>query len=139
MAGFAENIPIGVFRGFGCGLSAIEEYENWLGRNVDYVLDFTPVAPASWEQFEEGRLAANNEGIGDQTVQVWQEQLGSRLLVLGVPACCMGTTWSQEAAGTNDAHWTALGERLISLGLGSCILRIGREFNGNWYNWKVLQ
>lgn len=29
--------------------------------------------------------------------------------------------------------------RLIGLGLGGALLRIGREFNGNWYPWQVAE
>ena len=39
----------------------------------------------------------------------------------------------------NDRTWEALGHRLIGLGLGSALLRIGREFNGNWYPWQVAE
>ena len=38
-----------------------------------------------------------------------------------------------------SAHWEALGSRLIGLGLGGALLRIGREFNGNWYPWQVAE
>ena len=71
--------------------------------------------------------------------------LGQRQLALGVPACCGasagsgGKTWADEANGVNDAHWKALGNRLIALGLGGALLRIGREFNGNWYPWQVAE
>jgi len=44
-------------------------------------------------------------------------------VALGVPACRRasagsgGRTWADEASGVNDAHWQALGNRLIGLGL----------------------
>jgi hypothetical protein len=72
-------------------------------------------------------------------VGAWEGQLGARTLVLSVPACVRGTTWQDEAAGRNDAHWTALGTRLVALGLGGSLLRVGREFNGSWYPWKVTE
>jgi hypothetical protein len=134
-----SSVPIGVYRGRGCGVSAIEGYETFIGGQVQKVLDFMIEKPASWAQFENGNLTSTVD------VSVWKGELGSRQLVLGVPACCGasagsgGTTWADEANGVNDAHWEALGNRLIDLGLGDALLRIGREFNGNWYQWQVTE
>src|SRR5271165_7041538 len=133
------SIPIGVYRGRGCGISAIGVYENFIGRQVQKVADFMAEQPTSWAQFENGNLTRTAD------VSVWQGVLGQRQLALGVPACCGasagsgGKTWADEANGVNDAHWKALGNRLIALGLGGALLRIGREFNGNWYPWQVAE
>ena len=59
-------------------------------------------------QFENGNLTSTAD------VSVWQNVLGQRQLVLGVPACCGasagsgGTTWADEANGVNDTHWEYL-------------------------------
>jgi hypothetical protein len=133
------SIPIGVYRGRGCGISAIGVYENFIGRQVQKVADFMAEQPTSWAQFENGNLTSTAD------VSVWQGVLGQRQLALGVPACCGasagsgGKTWADEANGVNDAHWKALGNRLIAVGLGGALLRIGREFNGNWYPWQVAE
>jgi hypothetical protein len=125
------SIPIGVYRGRGCGAAAIESYETFLGRQVDYVLDFMVESPSSWAQFEAGSLTTNTD------VSAWQGQLGTRTLVLGIPACCLDSGWADEAAGHNDSHWSALGSRLVSLGFSDAVLRIAREMNGSWYTWAV--
>jgi hypothetical protein len=136
MSGFAAHLPIGVYRGAGCGITAINQYEDFIGGEVNYVLDFMPDSP-TWEQFENGQLG-DNHGLSQNDVSVWAGGvLGNRKLVLAVPACVQGTTWAQEGGGTNDAHWLALGNRLINLGLGDSVIRIAREFNGWWYPWKV--
>lgn len=127
------SIPLGVYRGRGCGIGPINTYESFVGRQVVYVLDFMVEAPTTWAAFETGLLA------GTTTVAAWNGILGSRKLVLGVPACCMGTTWATEASGGNDAHWTALGNALVAAGLGNATLRIAREFNASWYPWKVTE
>ncbi len=129
----SASIPIGVYRGRGCGVAAIERYEGFLGRRVDYVLDFMLESPSSWAQFEAGHLTASAD------VSAWVGQLGARRLVLGVPACCMGAGWADEEAGRNDSHWKALGSRLVSLGLGDAVLRIAREMNAAWYRWAVRE
>lgn len=127
------QIPLGVYRGRGCGIAPINAYETFVGRPVDYVVDFMLETPTTWAQFERGALTTTVD------VSAWTGLLGARTLALGVPACCMGTTWAIEAAGTNDAHWRALGASLVTAGLGNAVLRIGREFNGSWYNWKVVE
>ena len=38
------SIPIGVYRGRGCGISAIGVYENFIGREVQNVVDFMGVS-----------------------------------------------------------------------------------------------
>jgi hypothetical protein len=133
------SIPIGVYRGRGCGIPAIGVYETFIGREVQMVVDFMIEEPTSWAEFENGSLTTTAD------VSVWQNVLGQRRLALGVPACCGasagsgGKTWADEANGVNDAHWEALGNRLIDLGLGGALLRIGREFNANWYPWQVKE
>ena len=159
----ASDVPVGVFRGRmgayvstgntaaltkvagmpptdGSPLSSIQAYETWLNKTVNYVLDFMIEAPATWTQFEQavvGTVAGT-----DLPLAGWGS-LGARKMMLGVPACAGasigsgGATWAAEAAGTNDTHWTALGNYLISNGYGNACLRIGREFNGGWYPWAV--
>jgi len=95
--------------------------------------------PTSWAQFENANLTSTAD------VSKWQGALGLRQLALGVPACCGasagsgGRTWADEASGVNNAHWQAPGNRLIGLGLGGALLRIGRGFNGNWYPWQIAE
>ena len=124
----------------GVPLSTIQKYETFLGRTVQYVLDFMIEAPTTWSEFETG--AVGTVSGTPQPLNGWGS-LGTRKLLLGVTACAGasigsgGATWAAEAAGTNDAHWTALGNYLISNGYSNACLRIGREMNGNWYPWAV--
>ena len=76
------SIPIGVYRGRGCGISAIGVYEDFIGRQVQKVVDFMAEKPASWAQFENGNLTSTAD------VSAWQGVLRQRQLALGVPACC---------------------------------------------------
>lgn len=135
-------IPIGVYRTALPNITAVQAYEAFLqmppGTTVDYVLSYLADTPANWGQFEQAMLAAStNGGPGTVPATAWVPLLGGRQLVLSVPACCMGTTWANEASGANDAHWTALANTLVNGGLGNCVLRIAREFNGSWYRWQV--
>jgi hypothetical protein len=132
---------IGVYRGAAASIAPIRAYENFLGMpagtTVGYVLAFMADSP-SWSQFEQAILAEGTNGPpGTASASAWAPLLGSRQLMLAVPACCQGTSWQHEASGVNDAHWAALAKTLVSGGLGGCWLRIGREFNGSWYRWSV--
>lgn len=134
----APVVPIGVYRGPACGIGAIEAYEAWLGRPVRYVLEFLLDRPPSWAEFERGVFPTGTNGRQPGAdVSAWQGALGERGLMLALPACCLGSTWADEAAGKNDQHWTALGNHLVELGFGDAVLRIGRELNGSWYPWRV--
>lgn len=134
MSGPGSHIPIGVYRGRGCGLAKIREYEQFIGRAVNYVEDFTMEDPANWGQFERAALTPAT------SADVWAELPGTgRTLALALSCCCCGTSWADEATGRNDTHWRALGTHLIGAGLGGSLLRIGRELNGNWYRWQVTE
>jgi hypothetical protein len=143
MNGPCTPIPLGVYRASAVDIGVIQDYEkNFLnktaGAAVSYVLAYLPDNPGTWAQFEQAVLAASTNGPpGTETATAWAPLLGDRTLMLGVPACCQGTTWADEAAGANDAHWTALATTLVNGGLGHCVLRIAREFNGSWYPWQV--
>lgn len=144
-AGACTPLPIGVYRGSAPDITKIQAYEAFLMNGsllpapvtVDYVLAFMADTP-SWADFERGALQASTNGpAGTFAATDWAPLLGTRQLVLGVPACVQGTTWAQEASGVNDAHWVALAQNLVNGGLGGCVLRIAREFNENWYKWTV--
>jgi hypothetical protein len=39
------------------------------------------------------------------------------------------------ASGAYDEHWRRFGENLVKYGRGDAIVRLGWEFNGDWYDW----
>ena len=64
----------------------------------------------------------------------------SRLrLVLGVPIIPDGTGGSLAAgaAGAYNAYFVTLAHNLVKSRLSHTVLRLGWEFNGNWFNWSV--
>jgi hypothetical protein len=142
MSGAGTSVPIGVYRGAAADLAPVQAYEAFLGMpagtTVSYVLAFMADSPATWAQFEQAIMPdVTNGPPGSVSAAAWAPLLGDRQLVLSVPACAMGTTWTTEGAGVNDAHWSALAGNLAAAGLGGCLLRIAREFNGSWYRWQV--
>jgi len=64
---------------------------------------------------------------------------GSYRLVLGVPIIpgSSGGTLAQGASGAYNQYFATLAQNLVAEGEGNAILRLGWEFNGNWYPWSV--
>ncbi len=63
-------------------------------------------------------------------------------MILGVPIIpsSNGTavgTLATGATGAYDSYYTTLAQTLISYGDANAELRLGWEFNGNWYAWAV--
>lgn len=121
-------------------LSSIQAYEAFLGRTVDYVLDYLIEAPTSWTAFEQAWVGTD---AGTAVPLAGWGDIGSRKFMLGVSPCAGasigsgGASWLDEANGVNDTHWAALGDYLIAHGYADACLRIGREWNGSWYPWNV--
>jgi beta-mannanase len=64
-------------------------------------------------------------------------------MVIGVPnvPTLSGSpvgTLASGASGAYDASFKTLAKRLVAVGQGNAILRLGWEFNGNWETWSVL-
>ncbi len=64
-------------------------------------------------------------------------------LVLGVPiiptaasGAAVGTL-AKGASGAYDGYFTTLARNLVRDGLSDAILRLGWEYNGNWFAWTV--
>jgi len=58
-------------------------------------------------------------------------------LVLGVPILPGVGTLALGATGAYNQYFTTLGENLVSDKEAGAILRLGWEFNGNWFPWSV--
>ena len=46
-------------------------------------------------------------------------------------------TLTAGAAGDYNQYWEQLAQNLVDRGLGDTTLRIGWEFNGNWFRWSA--
>jgi hypothetical protein len=58
-------------------------------------------------------------------------------LTIGVPILPGVGTLAQGATGAYDPYFTTLGQNLVSDNEANAILRLGWEFNGNWFTWSV--
>jgi hypothetical protein len=57
--------------------------------------------------------------------------------VFGIPPIPegVGATMPNCANGSYNSRWTTFGNTMKNMGLGSSVIRLGWEFNGNWYAW----
>jgi hypothetical protein len=56
-----------------------------------------------------------------------------------LPENVPGVSLQACANGTYNARWRQFGSVISSYGLGKSIIRLGWEFNGNWYVWQAKQ
>jgi Glycosyl hydrolase family 26 len=114
---------LGVFMGGG-DVNEIREYEQWVGSKVTHVGAFLP--GKTWDAFHQTSFLDQWAGTG-------------YTLSLGVPILMTQEqgTLQQGASGAYDEHFRRLAQDLVSKGLERSILRVGWEFNGDWYPWAA--
>ena len=116
---------LGVFSGPG-DPAAVADFERRVGRPVARVHDF--FGRESW---------AKIESVGWWT-WVWGGSAYAGRMVFTVPMLPdTGGTLSAGAAGLYDEHFRVMARNLVAGGQGAAVLRVGHEFNGNWYRWSI--
>jgi hypothetical protein len=114
---------LGVYRG-AANPSGVSAFTQWLGSPVSYAEDFLP--GDSWSSIESPMWWLN----------AWQGR--PYRMVYGVPIIPgTGGSLAAGASGAYNAHYQTLAQNLVSTGQGNAILRLGWEFGGSWYSWKV--
>jgi hypothetical protein len=114
-----------VYKGAGCdGKDRLPRYQGVMGRKLDGVSDF--FSAESWPQMQSGAQWA---------LTCWQNQ--PVRLALGLPLIVKGGTLSSAAAGEYDGEFRKIAEQLVAKGRADTIVRLGWEFNGNWYPWAA--
>jgi hypothetical protein len=98
-------------------------FAGWRGKPIDVAVTWP--ARQHWSDF------VNTSGV----YTAYQGQ--PYTMVFGVPPIPEdgSATMAGCAAGSYNSEWTTFGNTMTSLGLGSSIIRLGWEFNGNWYVW----
>lgn len=113
--------PLGAYTGGGNAAGAAD-FGTWLGQPPAVVLDYL-----EWNEWSD---------ISDPIWLLDQWEGEPYTLVLSVPMLPNdGSTLAQGAAGSYDHHFTQLAQHLVVRGLGSSVIRLGWEFNHNWFPW----
>ena len=115
-AGSSSAPKVGVFRG--TSLSEVKTYEQWLGRPVDYVVDFS--SRDTWQQIADPELLLSE----------WRDS-GYRVVhgLAMLPEKDPSATMAAGARGEYDHWYRQLATRLVAGGQSDAILRLGWEFN----------
>ena len=118
-----------VYKGAGCtGKAAVAQYETVLGHKVDGVSDFL-----DWTSSWSNMVAAANWSAG-----CWQ---GSGYkLNLSVPLMVKqndGSPLHELATGQFNTYFTQIAKTLVAHGYGNAYIRLGEEFNYQYYPWAA--
>jgi len=109
----------------------IQPWSAWTGRSVDLALTF--VTRTSW-----GTVVSPDWPLSAFTRDKWPGQLSLAVPLwpvddAGVPVD--GANENDCAAGAYDEHFAQLGRNLQKYGRPDAIIRLGWEFNGDWFRW----
>ena len=131
-----EAVPEELYTGINC-LGAftwsanpgnIYAFEEWLGRDIQYVLDF--IGKENWYSISEPSWLSDE----------WKKTKFKNKLILSIaplPDEPADASLEKGAAGEYDNYFVTLGQHLVSRGMTDIIIRPGWEMNGNWYKWSA--
>ena len=121
----AGRAGLGVYKGAGCdGVKGVETFERWLGRPPTQTLEFI-----SWQVLSAG----TTWGVG-----CWKGS-GQKTVVYALPMLPSDNSASlaDGAAGKFDKLFKNYATKLVAAGYGGTTIRIGWEFNGEWFPWAA--
>jgi hypothetical protein len=119
----AVNWPSGAFLGSGANTAAAKSFASWRGDAMSVAEIYAP--RDSWSN------------LANDTYLIKQYAGFSGRLSVGVPLTVGSTSLQSVADGKADSYFTSLALNLKALGRGDSDLRLGWEFNGNWYAWSA--
>lgn len=112
-----------VYRGAGCtGKARMAPFTALLGRKPQGVIEFAE--NSDWQHMLDSIGWAAGCWAGTPMAQ-------------SVPMLMSTGTLAEGARGDYDAQFVALGKLLVAKRQPNAMLRIGWEFNGNWYRWSA--
>ena len=105
----------------------VAAFESWLGRPVDYAVTF--LGDVSWSDFK----GSAGWGVGQ-----WWGMNPKRKILWSVPLLPKdGTaTLADAASGAYDAEYADAAASIASH-YPDAVIRVGWEFNGDWYAWSA--
>jgi len=116
---------LGVYAGAGAP-GGVAAFESSLGRPVSVVHD--TLAKENWTNLTDVRW----------WIDQWSPTKYAQRIVYTIPMLPdSGGTLAAGASGSYNEYFRTLAQRLVAGGQGNATLRIGPEFNGNWFKWTI--
>ena len=114
-------------------VSVADDFEEWLGRPLHCVVVFG--SENDWPAISGPWFAMDPPDGQDWGAWVRDDPENHTLVISTamVPEDPPSDWRERGAAGEYDEHWQRFGRNLVDQGLGSSIIRIGWEMNGDWY------
>jgi hypothetical protein len=114
-----------VYEGAGCdGRPLIPVFEKATGIRMDGVTEF--LSAEGWSQME---------SAADWALGCWQPRGGK--LSIALPLVVKGSNFAEVAGGAHDESFRNVARSLVAHGRADAFVRLGWEFNGNWYPWSA--
>jgi hypothetical protein len=116
---------LGVYAGAGAP-DGVAAFENHLGRPVSIVHD--TLARENWTNLIDVHWWLDQ----------WSPTKYAQRIVYTIPMLPdSGGTLAAGASGSYNEYFRTLAQRLVAGNQGNATLRIGPEFNGNWFKWTI--
>ncbi|MGA2552769.1 MAG: glycosyl hydrolase [Burkholderiaceae bacterium] len=131
------QLKIGAFTG-GYEPELAQRYESWLGRPGDFCVTFlTDTAFAPYTK-PDGTKVTDAMTASGWLLAVWTKaNRPERNMLFSVPlATKQDTSLTNVASGQYDEVFSSVA-RIIAHSYPNAVIRIGWEFNGDWYAWQA--
>jgi hypothetical protein len=103
-------------------LTGVNQFAAFRHRAVDVAITY--VDRSSWSAIDNSWILNQYTGFAGT-------------LSIGLPLTITGTPLSSVAAGSYDSYFAKFAQLLNTTGRSKSIIRLGWEFNGNWYAWSA--
>ncbi len=122
--GAEKKVKLGLFRG--TSPSSINQFSDWLGRDVQYAVDYS--TRATWAQ-----VSNPSYTLGTWAGSDYRMVYG----VVMLPTRDDSATLAAGADGDYDHYFRTLAQNLVARGQGDAIIRLAWEFNVSKGNWSL--
>jgi hypothetical protein len=133
----SSGFKLGVFSG-GFDPGAANRFEAWLGRPSDFNVEFLTETAFTDYVKPDGTKVTDALTHAGWLTGVWQgAKRPDRNMMFSIPlATKQDRSLANVAAGNYDATYKAIAEN-IAKAYPNAIIRIGWEFNADWYSWAA--
>lgn len=114
-------------------ISALNRFSTMVGRSIDCAVVFSDTT-TTWPDWQQPWVLGGNNV--DTQWAAWYRAVPGRTLVVTqslVPIGIDGDWRALGASGAYDAYIRTWATGMVAAGLGSAIIRLGHEANGDWY------